>query len=276
VKLKAALFFSVVLVLHNRDALSQILIGPVAGANIGWVTFDNKDNKDFYEVKPVFGFHVGASLAFRVQKRFFLQTSFLYQQRGKNLEGKVEQDFSNKVTYRYIDVPILYTAEFKAKVGKAREFKWYLGAGPTISYWLGGKGTLKDGDLNENLINPPNYDLPYKITFEGDPEEINEDEMNVQDPNRIQLGLNISAGLIFEPMGLHKIMFTTRYHAGHSFFSRDTKGVFGLPNVLYYEDDLRVRNQEIVLSLHYFIDLKTDQRKRGKSTIKMKKGQPRK
>src|SRR5262245_24981047 len=99
-------------------SIAQVLVGPVAGVNVGWVTFDNKDNKDLYKVKPVIGYHVGASIAFRVQKRFFLQGSFLYTEKGKSLDGKLDPLFKNKTTYKYIDVPLLYTAEFKAKIGK--------------------------------------------------------------------------------------------------------------------------------------------------------------
>lgn len=166
-------------------------------------------------------------------------------------------------------MPILYTAEFKAKLGREKVYKWYFGVGPTISYWLGGKGVLIHSDLNENVINPPNYDLSYKITFKGD-SLIESDEMNIQEPNRIQLGLNAAVGLIFEPYGEHKIMVTARYAFGQSFLAKSGDGVFGLPGILYYEDELQVRSRELVLSLHYYLDLKTDQRKKGKSTSKVK------
>ena len=96
-------------------------------------------------------------------------------------------------------------------------------------------------------------------------------EMNVENPNRVQLGLIFSAGVIFEPTGLNKFMFTVRYELGHSYYSPDSDGEFGLDGVLYYKDDLQVRNQGLALSLFYFIDLKTDQKNRGKSTLKVDK-----
>lgn len=256
---------------------AQILVGPVAGGQINWMVFDDKSNKDFYSLKPILNWHAGASVSFRAQKRFFLQTSVLYSQKGKSLEAKNSSGTRNETKFRYIDVPILYTAEFKARLGKEKVYKWYFGVGPTISYWLGGKGVLiNNPDLNENLINPPDYDLHYKITFNKDSASVATDEMNVREPNRIQLGLNISAGLIFEPMGEHKIMVNMRYAFGQSYLSRYGKGEFGLPGILFYEDDLKVRSRELVLSLHYFFDLKIDQRKKGKSTIKTKGNQPKK
>ena len=252
---------------------AQILVGPAVGGQVTWMKFDSDQSKELYRTEPVFGFHAGASISFRVQKRFFLHGSVLYQQRGKLLTGKKDDlSLRNDVTYRYIDVPLIYTAEFKSRIGRNKVYKWYFGAGPNISYWLGGKGVLANGDLNENLINPPSYTLPYTIKFKKSPEEVEQGEMGIEDPNRFQLGLNISAGLVFEPAERQRIMVTGRYMLGHSFFSRDTDGTFGLDGILYYEDDLQVRNKEFVLTVHYFIDLKTEERNKGKSTLKIKKG----
>lgn len=257
-------------------SFSQILVGPVVGSQVSWIKFDNSDNKNLYSVKPVYGFHVGGSIAFRVQKRFFLQTSILYSQKGKVIEGKLDRALKNEATYQYIDIPMLYTAEFKAKIGRDKVYKVYIGAGPNISYWLGGKGVLQNSDLNENLINPPNYDLPYTVTFGKDPSTVEQGEMNVEEANRFQLGLQISSGIIFEPWGKQKIMITGRYVLGHSFLSANSKGNFGLDGVLFYEDDLRSRTKEIALTLHYFIDLKVDERKKGKTTSKIKSSQKKK
>jgi hypothetical protein len=51
--------------------------------------------------------------------------------------------------------------------------------------------------------------------------------------------------------------------------------VYGLPGTLYYEDELKVRNNAFVVSLYYFIDLKIEERKKGKSTSKIKTGKKR-
>lgn len=259
-----------VLIISGIETFSQILIGPVAGTQGSWIRFDDRSKKDFYDTRPHVGFHIGASIAFRVQKRFFLQSSILYSQKGKVIDGKFDQSFRNEATYRYVDIPLLYTAEFKAKIGRDKVYKIYLGAGPNISYWLGGKGVLNHSDLNENVFNPPNYNLPYTITYGKDPESVQQGDMNIEDPNRFQLGLQASTGIIFEPWGEQKIMLSARYVLGHSFLSRTSTGDFGLPGTLSYEEDLRVRIKEFSVSLFYFIDLNTDQRKKGKTTSKIK------
>lgn len=271
--LRALFFLLAVFIAANASA--QILIGPTAGPNFSWIAFDDKDLNDIYDVRPVTGFHAGMALSFRVQKRFFLHTQFLYSTKGKivteedrymspqNPDQEVNGDplFRNQIRYSYIELPILYTVEFKGNFGSGKAYKWYVGAGPNVSYWIGGKGTLTSSELSEKNIS----ELDYHVVFEKDPEYINVDEMTVLEPNRIQLGLTVGAGFVFEPMGYQKIMLLFRYELGHSFLSRTTDGIF---QPVFYQDEMRVRNQGFRISLSYLIDLKTEQRKKGKSTIK--------
>ena len=273
---KIRFIFLILIASIYSESGAQVLIGPVVNGNVGWPVYKNADVKEGLDVKPALGYNFGASLSFRVQKRFFLQTSILYSRKVKHIEeesSKFQYDasFKNILKLNYIEMPILYTAEFKGKLGEKsnKEFKWYLGAGPTISYWLGGKGHLSDGDLIEANVGT----LDYRVVFNKDPEDVKMGEMNVSDPNRIQLALNLSAGLILEPVGFNKIMVAVRYEFGHSFLSGDSDGYFGgLDNDLFYQDELQHRMHTLNLSLQYFIDLKTDQKNKGKSTIKTKKG----
>ncbi|HOX82439.1 MAG TPA: hypothetical protein PLS08_05385, partial [Chryseolinea sp.] len=109
-------------------------------------------------------------------------------------------------------------------------------------------------------------ELDYKIVFKKDETTLKENEMNVSTPNRFQLGLALTAGIEFEPNGLNRIMLNVRYELGHSYLSKTTDGVFA--NNLNYQEPLQTRNQGFRISLAYLIDLKVEQRKKGKSTIK--------
>jgi hypothetical protein len=267
-QLKTHLIFAVLI--GVQTCYSQILVGPTVGGQINWISFNDKGYHDTYADRSSFGYQAGASVSFKMMKNVFIQSSFLYSQKGKTIIGKKDTDLKNTAKYNFIDVPITFTKEFKLKFGKGKFYKVYLGAGPTLSYWLGGKGTLHSSDLNENLINPPDYSLSYKLTFRKDPSEVNLGEMNIKNPNRLLLGFNVSCGLIFEPVGLNKFMFTTRYEVGHTFFSQDSQGDYGLSGILFYKDDLQSRYRGFSLSLSYFIDLKTDDRNKGKSTSKIR------
>jgi hypothetical protein len=246
----------------SSEAAGQVLIGPTAGVNVSWISYDNKDLKDVYNITPVIGYHAGLDVSFQVRKRFFLNTSFIYSTKGKLEKGELDELHRNEVSYRYFEVPIIYTAEFKGKFGKGnREYKWYVGAGPNISYWLGGRGTISSSDFDE--VNVLAYD--YKIVFRKEPDQVQSGEMGVLDPNRIQLGLNVSTGFVFEPMGYQKFMIMFRYELGHTFLSGETNGTF--PGILY-QDPMRVRNQGFRISMSYMVDLKISERKKGKSTSK--------
>lgn len=246
-------------------AQAQILIGPVAGPQVSWVSFDDKDSKGKYTNLPMYGFHAGLGVSFRVHKRFFLTTNFLYSTKGKMLEGKDDQLLRFKSRYHYIDIPMAYTVEFLHKVGKIKQYKFFFGLGPHVSYWLGGKGYLENTQLSEVLIDR----IDYKIVYNKDENDYNNNQMNVNGSNRLQLGLNLQTGFVFEPLGYQKVMVTLRYEAGHSFLSEQGKGTFRQTNE--FQDDLRVRMQGIRVSFSYLIDLKNEEAKKGKSTINKKK-----
>jgi hypothetical protein len=249
--------------LQWSQASSQILVGPIAGANYSWITFANKDLKDSYKTIPTFGFHAGGHLAFKVRNRFFLHTSLLYVTKGREIEGKIDTRLKSTERFSYIEMPITYTVDFKASLGGDKEFKYFLGIGPNIGYWLGATGTLYNSDLEENNIG----EISYKAVYKKEPENQQQDEMNVQEPNRFQFGINFVAGMVLEPAPRQRIMFTIRYELGHTYLAK-SDGIF---LNTYFQDPLRSRNQGFRVSLAYLIDLKTEERKKGKSTIDKKR-----
>lgn len=252
-----------ILSLLSFQATSQILVGPIAGANYSWTTFADKDLKDSYKMIPTFGFHAGGHLAFKVRNRFFLHTSLVYSTKGRQIDGKIDVLLKNFERYSFIEMPMAYTVDFKGKIGSNKEFKYFLGIGPNISYWLGGKGTLFNSDLEENNID----EIEYKAVFKKDPENLQQDEMNVQEPNRFQFGLNLVAGMVLEPAPRQRLMLSVRYELGHTYLAK-SDGIF---LNTYFQSPLRSRNQGFRVSVAYLIDLKTEERKKGKSTIDKRK-----
>jgi Outer membrane protein beta-barrel domain len=260
---KAYFLIAFLLFFLTTSTFSQILVGPVAGANYSWTSFRDEDLKDAYGMSPVFGFHVGGHLAFKVQKRFFLHTSLVYASKGRNLTGELDTKLRNKARYNYIDMPISYTVDFKGKIGNSKEFKYFIGIGPNVSYWLNGNGTLYNSDFEENNLG----ELSYKIAFKKLPDSQKPDEMTIEDPNRFQLGLNFVAGVVLEPAPRQRVMVSIRYELGHSYLGK-TNGIF---QNTYFQDPLQSRNQGFRVSLAYLIDLKVEDRKKGKSTIDKKR-----
>jgi len=241
---------------------AQILIGPVVGPQVSWVSYDKHgDSKGLYKQQPVYGFHAGIGVSFRVHKRFFLNTAFLYSTKGKSLEGKEDKLLNFKSRYSYIDVPMIYTVEFLHKVGKVKQYKFFFGIGPNVSYWLGGKGYIENSQLSEVIIER----VDYKIVYDKAENDYNENQMNVNGANRFQFGLNFATGFVFEPLGYQKVALTLRYELGGSYLSPNSPGTFRLTNE--YKDDLRTHIQGLRLSASYQIDLRNSESKKGKSTI---------
>jgi hypothetical protein len=245
------------------SAYAQLLVGPEAGVNYSWTATKDTDFKDRFKMKPVMGFHVGGHLAFKVRKRFFLHTSLLYSTKGRTVYGEYDGLLKNVSRHNYIDMPINYTVDFKGKIGDSKEFKYFFGIGPNISYWLGGKGKLYNSELEENNLG----ELKYKIKFKPLDAEQEGTEMHVEKANRLQLGLNVVAGVIFEPWQKQRIMFSVHYELGHSYLAK-SDGTFAN---LYYADSFKARNQGFRISLSYLYDLKTEERKKGKSTLDKRK-----
>lgn len=240
-------------------AFPQLLVGPEVGVNYSWTSFRDDDLRERFGMKPVPGFHAGGHLAFRVRNRFFLHTSLLYATKGRVLTGKFDSALKNASTYSYIDMPINYTVDFRGKI-KGKEFKYFVGIGPNVSYWLGGKGKIYNSELEEN--NQDQFSYKIKFGSSGD-EDQPSNRLSVENSNRLQLGLNFIAGMVFEPLPKQRFMATMRYELGHSHLAKSDGKFSGM----YFEEPLKSRNKGFRISIAYLIDLKTEERKKGKSTI---------
>ena len=243
-----------------------IRAGLKAGSQLSWFAVDDPKYKSVATVHPTPGFHAGLVLAFKVKDRYFLNTEYIYSQKGKSVKGKADPHLNDKVVYHHIDIPILFSMHFKGNLTKSREFKWFINAGPNISYWLGGKGVIKSGDLIENGIS----ELKYKIAFGTRPDHNNPDILYLKDVKRLQFGMNIGGGFLLEPGNKQKVIIDFRYEIGHTRIGTSESSQFMVP--ADYKDSLKGRNKGLRLSLVYLFEFTSDRKERnkGKSTINTK------
>lgn len=247
VKNKTLLLLIVILYICNTEKLNgQILVGPKAGARTSWMKYEDLD-KEQYESKLFFGYSAGITTAFKVQKRFLLQLDIMYTQNGKKIEGISDPDLENNAKYHYINTPVLFKLDFKEAIGD-RSFKWYVGAGPNVNFWLGGKGLLKSVELKEENIE----ELNYKIIFDEIPANPEYGGLYLLEANKLQVGLILSTGIVLEPAPGQSLMIDFRYEWGHSYMAKE-EGKFA--NIIAYRDDLRARNQAIMVSVAYVFDI---------------------
>ncbi|WKV10630.1 outer membrane beta-barrel protein [Marivirga harenae] len=237
----------VVLHLFNISKIdAQVYIGAKAGARTSWLQYDDFASED-YDKSLFYGYSAGFTGAVKVQKRFTLQLDIMYAQNGKKIDGITDASLQNYAKYHFINTPVVYKLDFNGSLG-ARSFKWYVGAGPNVNFWLGGKGILKSVELQEESL----QELQYQIIFDSKPASPKFGGLYYEEFNRVQVGLIVSTGLVVEPVPGQSLIIDFRYEWGHSYMANE-KGRF--TNVIAYQDDLRARNQAIQISVAYMFDI---------------------
>jgi Outer membrane protein beta-barrel domain len=279
--------FSGLLLLVSLSAFAQdqLYIGPSLGARLSTVTFFEDRAKNDFKSLPAFGFDLGLMVERRIKGRFCLNAQLIYSQKGKIVKGTSNAVFDinsqapdplyqNKQTNRYIELPIYFNLEFKNNVGKSegmagtlKSYKWFIGGGPTISYWLGGKGKLQSSNVKEDL---QMKNMAYKINFRSDSIQNLTDitKMYVTNPNRLQFAINITGGIALEPVGFQKIVIAAHLELGQTFMSKGNSGYF--PGSKVDHDELKAKYHSLRFSVSYLFDTKIEKSKQGKSTIKNK------
>lgn len=238
-----------------------IRAGAKAGVQWDWVHFENREFADTVRTVSSPGFNVGAVVSFKVKDRYFLHTEYLFCQRKKTIEGKLDPTLRDKVTYNSIEVPALFTMHFKGHAGAEKNFKWYLGIGPNVNYLLSANGVVQGSDLLD-------YDLVlnYKVSFKSRENRDHPEIIHYNNANRFLFGLNVGTGILLEP-GKHKVMLDFRYTFDQSRIGKG-KADFLIPTD--YDDDLRARFKSLKFSVIYLLESNTSKqiRNKGKSTIK--------
>lgn len=251
-----------------------MLVGPVGEGEISKLFFFDSQFRYKSQLSPGFGAGVMGSM--RVRKNFVLNAQLLYSQRTKHLVGtndsRADAAYDLRATMRYIELPIFYTVEFKrlsgdptGQGGRVKTYNWFIGGGPTIAYWLSGSGTLNSSNLTENNYPP----ITFTNTFGKDnttlDDKKNANIENLPDANRWQFGINLTGGIAFEPVGLHKIVTAVHVNIAQTFLGK-TQGYFpGSPSHLDV-DIVKAKNHSIRLSIAYLFDTKIEKSKKGKST----------
>lgn len=261
-----------VFIFSMSNALAQIVeTGIKGGYQFSWTTSDDPDFRSRSKISPVSGYNAGLVLAFKLKERYFLHTEYLFSTKGKIVSdfvtsgGKPDPELVDKITYYYIDVPILYNVQFKGKVD-TRHFKWYVGIGPLFSYWLGGKGSIKSQELRENEFD----ELDYKIKF-GIRDDASVKSVYMDEAKRLQLGLTFGGGIKVEPPGRNRLMFDLRFEMGGTWHGKPESADYRVPS--NYNDNIRARNMGLRGSVIYLYEWNLSKKSlnKGKSTKKIKK-----
>ena len=138
-------FFLLFIVTYSANA-QQVRIGPKFGVQLSRPYYDNPEFYTAYTPQYGLGFSGGGVINVKASDHFSLHTELLYQRVAKNIEGTNGYEI-NRERYNYLSAPLLLRGTMH--LGR---LEMYLNAGPSVNYWLGGKGFLRHSELIEPEI----------------------------------------------------------------------------------------------------------------------------
>lgn len=223
------------------DGFSQTFFGFKAGANATKISFDNDVYKKFYDTNFKPGFTAGAVFLIENKEKYGLYTEFLYSVKGKSVDSHANDYETNKAYYQYLDFPVMFRVKFNQP-----KFMWFLQLGPELSYWLSGKGAFEVYEPDRDVI------TTYEYTVNFGEQKNTADYLNVQNANRLQLGLAFGGGLIWDLKNGNYLSMDLRYSFGHTYMG-EYKGA-SIPNIGLV-DNMEYTNNVASVSVVYYFDI---------------------
>lgn len=219
---------------------AQVYLGVMAGPNVGKCVFEHETYKKYHKSEWTPGFIGGFTVSIEKEHKYGLTMQFLYAVKGRTINSTANDFVKNSARYTYLDFPVLFRWYFNQQ-----HYRWYINAGPEISYWLSGKGSMDVYDQGMDEI--INYD--YLINF-GEP-KASVDYMNVTDPKRIQINVSFGVGFQWELKHSDFIGVEIKASLGQSFWGPFDGGE--IPLISKY-DNFEFTNNLISLAVVYVID----------------------
>ena len=234
-------------------------IGPKAAFNVYKSRFNFKADEDIYDQKAKMGFQIGGALDMPLKEMIHFYSELYYSRKGKKTLI-TQSSITNDATYHFLELPVLLRLKFNAGKVASGPLKWHLDIGPTVSYWLSGKGEIySDG---------PSYS--YKVIFGEPPSTGNDfDKMYISKANRWQWGLMAGVGMDYPVTKGQVVFIDLRVGFGGSNLA-EYEGSASLP-ILGFSDSLDVRFLEFSLGAAYTFEIDWALTKKGKSTVKKRK-----
>lgn len=234
------------------NAQAQLLIGPKIGVQVVSAQFqkinDYSDSVRSY-LKP--GFNIGSVLNLKVNKQFSLQFELNYTLRGKHLETTFEEEIKNKASYHFIESPALLRYSLKKQ-----KLRYFINAGPVLSYWLGGSGKIKAQSPFETEDDVLKYSVSFKDRGDGT------EKIFFNDVNRFQIGVDFGFGVQLPVKKGQKMMIEARYNVGHTNYGKKNSVRNAIPE---YNDNLESANSSFNISAAYVFEYAIHGWKKGKS-----------
>lgn len=249
--MQTRLLFFLLLLLCTGLAKAQFRVGPKLGGQLSRSVFVDKSYYDNYSSSFRPGYLGGLVLNYKVDELYSLHTEFLYMQHGRSLKGKTSlgEPIISRANYNYLSLPVLLRLSTHKQIRK-NHLELYVNAGPSLNYWLGGKGKITSGEIWEFTGKET---MPYTIAFDSLGADADMNTLYIADANRMQMSLDFGGGVIFDLGQGHHIMLDVRssFGIGKTVMGEKDGGNYGL---LGYKENMESMHHSLAVSAAYLID----------------------
>lgn len=217
--------------LVTAGVMAQAQVGIRAGLSVATIDHEfSGANLDLDQPWRT-GFNVGIATQFRAGEAFSVAPELLYEQRGyRVLEAGGDNEAT--ATFNYLSLPIMFRLHFGGIL------KGYVNAGPTFSYWLGGRQSSTVPGLFDVSADFDSFE-DAEISFEGDTDG---SPWAYNDAKRLEIGAGIGGGIMLDTEG-GSFLIDLRYVHGFTNLAR-------LPGIT---ENTNFRNRVVSVSLIYLV-----------------------
>jgi len=242
---------------------AQYWFGPKVGFHRAAFEYDEATYKtDSFNVNSSYGFQLGGVFIYEATKMYSVQTEITYKRVTKSITSRLTSPIITNNTFNYLSVPFLLRVSF----GK-EPVHYFIGGGPELNIWLGGKGDIKLDEFSEGPVGvldeednlyKRNYDFVFRQS------KSSTDKWVVQSANRVQYTLTAVAGVYLDLRTNGRLLFEGKYMWGHSNF-----GFNNNPDFIWdsYYENFENRINMATISVTYLFQYDSKVAKKGMSTI---------
>ncbi len=246
--------------LAHAVTAQKFSFGIKGGGLMNWASFQDKEQRDTFSVKPSTGFTIGALIGFPLKNNYSVIIEGGFTQKGRVL--KENTLIENHATYKFVDGALLLRKAYKFQLGDNIPAEWFFNVGPEVGYWLSGKGYFTAGG--------PRY--PYEIEFDRAPDG-DMGYLYYNSANRMFFALVLGVGMKAPLQNNTAISLELRFVSGHTNLGSNK---YEYPvrewyaSLLNYNDSLHMNMKVISLTVAYTYDFDKVENRKGKSTLKKK------
>lgn len=238
----------------TQEAWSQkFSLGVKAGPSVTFGHFRDSDLRDIYSTRPKIGFTAGGFIIFPLEKDYSFISEFAYSQKGKKILFN-DNTWTNNATFTFIDLSMALRKSYEFRLRKNVKSKLVFNVGPSIEYWLNGKGVVQASGPSAE----------YKVVFNQQAEGGNFNIDYYNNINRWLFGINLGIGADAPITSTQRIHTELRFSLGQTNLGK--KDSSSSIDILGFQDDLKMNLKTIILSVAYSFDFDLKESKMGKST----------